>query len=186
MDSQNNLTDSELMESIREYQVIYDRGCVDFKNKKMKRISEVLKADVPSIMKRYENVRTAFGRYLKSLKPASGSGRDLIVINKKWEHIRWLMPYIKHRGATISNINNKIPLDDNEEVKEIPTAIDENRPSFNSGENNIKCRYIINFFDVHSLQHPSSKVVYRFKDLSQCESHSLYVYISTRKMSKFY
>ena len=103
-----NISDESLMENIREYKAIYDRYCKAFKDRNLKRNAWVeleKKLEVPrdTLEKRYNSIRTAFGRYLKANKPASGSGRDSITIAAEYEHLRWLITYIKQRTATSSN-----------------------------------------------------------------------------------
>lgn len=53
---------------------------------------------------RYDSIRTSFGRYLRNLCPASGSGREAITLDPKYENLRWLMPYIKQRTGTTTNL----------------------------------------------------------------------------------
>ena len=52
---------------------------------------------------RYETARSAFSRYRKNNKAISGSGRDNIVIEARWEHLRWPVPFIKYRESATSN-----------------------------------------------------------------------------------
>ena len=94
---------------MRQYRCLYDKGCPEFKDKNKKEnawtaIANELHITVKKAEDRYKNVRTVFGRYLKGLKPPSGSGRDSIVIKPEFEHLRWLITHIDHRKTT-TNIN---------------------------------------------------------------------------------
>lgn len=110
MSTSLSLNDNEFMETVRTYRVLFDKGCTDFKNQVMKsnawkQVSEKAGMDPQLARKRYDNIRSSFGRYIRTLKPPSGSGRDAIVLDQKFEYLRWLMPYIKHREQASSNIN---------------------------------------------------------------------------------
>ena len=110
---------TELMETIRQYRCLYDRGCSDFKNKAMKNnawkeIAEKLGMQPVDAEKKYNNTRTTFGRYIKSLTAPSGSGRDSIPpIKPEYEHLRWLITHIKPRTNTTNNFGVHCRLDDN-------------------------------------------------------------------------
>ena len=55
--------------------------------------------------KKFENVRTGYGRYLKKVKAIpSGSGRDAVPTPKDFAGLEWLQKYINHR-PTVSNMN---------------------------------------------------------------------------------
>ena len=104
------MTDEEFMEIVHEYRAVWDRGCRDFKEKDKKKnaweeIGTRSGLGAVTAEKKYSLIRSTFGRYLASVKPASGAGRDSVNIETKWEHLRWLMPFIKHRPGASSNIN---------------------------------------------------------------------------------
>lgn len=50
--------------------------------------------------RRYNSIRTNFGRYRKSIEAATGSGRDSVVLRDEFEHLRWLIPHIRQRKTT--------------------------------------------------------------------------------------
>ena len=101
------MDDRVLMDTVREYRCLYDKGVKDFKDKRVKanawkEIATKLEVEVKDIMDRYSSIRTVFGRYLKKLKPPSGSGRDSVEIKPEFEYLKWLICHIEH-GKTISN-----------------------------------------------------------------------------------
>lgn len=111
----SNGDDVAFMEIIKEFPCIYNRSSAQFKDKNLK--SNAWKeiallhegegasaACVDSCKQRYESIRTTFSRYLKKRKPPSGSGSDMVVLEPKYEHLRWLTSFIKSR-STSSNIN---------------------------------------------------------------------------------
>ena len=97
----------QLMEVVREYRVLYDKAAKGFRdiNKKdnaWKDVGERLEMAPEEAKRRYTTERTKFVRYLSSLKPASGSGRDAVVLEADKEHLRWLITHIEHRRTTTS------------------------------------------------------------------------------------
>ena len=92
-----------LMETIRNYRAIYDKGCHEYKDQRVKKnawqaVANTLKIDVASAQQRYNNIRTNFSKYIKSLKGKSGSGRDdLVNIRPNYKYLRWLCSHTKHR-----------------------------------------------------------------------------------------
>ena len=69
------------------------------------KISEKLDMSAADAEKKYENVRTGYGRYLKKAKTIpSGSGGDVIPTPKDFAGLEWLQKYISHR-PTVSNMN---------------------------------------------------------------------------------
>lgn len=102
--------DTTFMEAVRTYRTLWDRACTDFKDKHKKtnawkEVATQCGLDISVAEKRYSTIRSSFGRYLASIRPPSGSGRESIELDSKWEHLRWLMPFIKHRPGTTSNLN---------------------------------------------------------------------------------
>ena len=67
---------------------------VIFRNKKSNAWVEIARlaggVDVKAAPTRYETVRSALSRYLKTNKPPSGSGRHNVILDSRWEHLRWL------------------------------------------------------------------------------------------------
>lgn len=76
-------------------------------------------------IRKYETIRTSFSKYLKTVKPASGSGRDTIVLKPEFEHLRWMTPYIRSR-TTKSNLSaSETNEDEVEELSSQPTDTQE-------------------------------------------------------------
>ena len=106
--SQNG-DDCSFMEIIKEFPSICNRSSAQFKDKNIKSnawkeiASLHTDMDVNTCKQRYESIRTTFSRYLKRCKPPSGSGSDSVILEAKYEHLRWLCPFIKSR-STCSNI----------------------------------------------------------------------------------
>ena len=104
-DSNNKFDDVEFMEIIREFPTIYNRSLKDFKdrNKKSscwKAIAEMVGQPVDQVKRRYESIRTQFGKYLKSRKGKSGSGSGDVPIDPKYEHLWWLKNFIVSRASS--------------------------------------------------------------------------------------
>lgn len=100
--SEVGLNNSELMDTIRCYPAIYDKGSVDFrdKNKKAnawKAVSEKCSCEVASAQTRYRTIRTKLGKYLAKLKLPSGSGHQGGVLKPEFESLRWLVSHIKSK-----------------------------------------------------------------------------------------
>ena len=104
-----NGDDMALIEIIKEFPSIYNRSSAQFRDKNIKTNAwkEIAslhdESDVNTCKQRYENIRTTFSRYLKKCKLPSGSGSDVVVLEPKYEHLRWLCSFIKSR-STSSNI----------------------------------------------------------------------------------
>ena len=68
-------------------------------------VATELGIDVSEAQSRYNTIRTCFSRYLKSIREIrSGSGREHVQLKVEYEHLRWLIAYIKHRSTT-SNLS---------------------------------------------------------------------------------
>ena len=92
-DSNHEFDDVQFMEIIREFPTIYNQSLKDFKdrNKKSncwKAIAEKVGHSVDQVKRRYESIRTQFGKYLKSRKGKSGSGSGDVPIDPKYDHLR--------------------------------------------------------------------------------------------------
>ena len=100
--------DSEaFMNYVRNYKVIYDRNSKDFKiplkkNNAWKEVSLTLGIEADEAKRKYNTIRTRFSKYIRKLKSIrSGSGRDAVPeIKGEFEHLRWLVTYIKHRQGS--------------------------------------------------------------------------------------
>eukprot|EP00794_Sanderia_malayensis_P004349 gene4349-4928_t len=116
--------DVAFMDMVKEFPCIYNRGSPQFQDKNLKmnawkRIAKfiskasssggdsddgeteaALESQINASKQRYENIRTLFSRYLKKMKPPSGSGSDQVVIDQRYEHLRWLMTFIRSRSTS--------------------------------------------------------------------------------------
>ena len=100
-------SNQELMTAIRKYEGIYNKSCLDYKSPFYKRkawlaIANELHSDVTTVHTRYNNIRTSFSRYLKSIRYFRGgldSSSSGIAIKPKYEFLRWLIVHIKHRKS---------------------------------------------------------------------------------------
>ena len=66
-----------------------------------------LQSNITASKQRYENIRTLFSRYLKRIKPPSGSDSDQVVLDQRYEHLRWLITFIRTRSTTGNNTSLK-------------------------------------------------------------------------------
>ncbi len=105
-----SVSDVQFMEEIRKYEAIYDKSCKGFQDKRVKancwkRIAESLGMNMSEAERRYKTIRTAFSRYLSKISGKSGSGTSEVAsIDPKYEHMRWLMLFIKSRQS-FSNLS---------------------------------------------------------------------------------
>ena len=69
------------------------------------KIGEKFDMSAADAEKKFENVRTGYGGYLKKVKAIpSGFGRDVVPTPKDFAGLEWLQKYISHR-PTVSNMN---------------------------------------------------------------------------------
>ena len=92
--------DMAFMAIIKEFLVIYNRACADVKDRNIKnnawrKISELLDLQESKCKQRYESIRTTFSRYVRKALGKSGTGRDDIQLDPKYEHLRLLATFIK-------------------------------------------------------------------------------------------
>ena len=66
-------------------------------------IKELLDVEEGKCIKRYESIRTTFSRYVRKALGKSGTAREEIHLDPKYEHLRWLATFIKTR-ATSGNV----------------------------------------------------------------------------------
>ena len=102
------VSQEDFMSEVREYRCLYDKNCRDFKDKRTKANAWKAVADKFSISPseaegRYKNIRTVFTRYVRNVKPPSGSGRDAVVLRPDYEHLRWLIVHIKLRDSVTND-----------------------------------------------------------------------------------
>ena len=109
-----NGDDTAFMEIIKEFPCLYNRRSAQYKDKNIKinlwkkiaalhTIEAVHETDVLSTCKqRYENIRTSF---FSLFKTRSGWVSDDVVLDPKYEHLRWLVTFIKTRSSS-SNVDS--------------------------------------------------------------------------------
>ena len=102
--SLNGIDNQRLMGLIRQHKILYecsnshDQRAKDAKDEAWRQIAISFGGDIPvwELTRRYKNVRTAFGRFLRrSIKRQDGSIRTLE--KSTWGFLAWLKPYIKHK-----------------------------------------------------------------------------------------
>ena len=76
---------ADFLDMTQDYPSIYNRSSKDFKGKFKKEncwkaVAERVIEPVDVIKKRYENIRTQFGKYLKKRKGTSGAGATIIIL----------------------------------------------------------------------------------------------------------
>ena len=92
-----------ILDTIRNYRATYDKSCRDYKDLLAKQnawqaVTSKLGVVVASARQKYNNIRTKFSKYIKSLHEKSGCGRDDVRIRPDLKYIRWLINHIKHRS----------------------------------------------------------------------------------------
>ena len=98
------------MEEVQKHDCLYNKYRKSYKDKYIKincwaKIGEKFDMSAADAEKKFENVRTGYGRYLKKVKAIpSGSGRDAVPTPKDFAGLEWLQKYISHR-RTVSNTN---------------------------------------------------------------------------------
>ena len=95
------------IEEVQKYDCVYNKYSRDFKNKFKKyncwvQIATKFDISPEEAEKKFRNVRTAYGRFLKKRKGIpSGSGRDAVPeIPKEFANLEWLSTLISHRKTT--------------------------------------------------------------------------------------
>ena len=85
----------QFMEEIRKYDSLFNRFSKEFKDKLKKinawsKVGEVFSISPAAAEKKFRNVRTTLGHYLKRRKSVqSGSGQDAIPIPRKFVNLEW-------------------------------------------------------------------------------------------------
>lgn len=120
--TEENLT---FIEEVQKYDCIYNKYSRDFKNKFKKyncwvRIATKFDITPEVAEKRFRNIRTAYGRFLKKKKSVpSGSGRDAVPsIPKEFANLEWLSTLICHRKTTSNFKPSNGMADDDAETDE--------------------------------------------------------------------
>ena len=93
------------MDVIKEFPVIYNRASADFKDRTKKnnawrKISQLLDSEESKCKQRYERIRTTFSRYIRKALGKSSASRDDIPLDPKYEHLKWLVTFIKTRPTS--------------------------------------------------------------------------------------
>ena len=110
-ETNNEFNSSLFMEEVQLYECLYNKHCRDYKNKFIrlncwKKIAEKFNIDAAEAEKKYKNIRTAYGRYLRKKKSIpSGSGRDVAPIPSEFANLDWLVTHINQRANTMTNIS---------------------------------------------------------------------------------
>ena len=101
---------SLFMEEVQKYPAIYNKFCKDYKNKFIivniwKAIGEKFGLDAAEAEKKYNNVQTAFGWYLKKKKDVpSGFGRDAVPCPAEFSNFDWLANHINQWPSIVTNM----------------------------------------------------------------------------------
>jgi len=103
------------MEEVQKFPAIYKKFCKDYKKKfirmnNWKTIGEKFGLDAAEAEKKYihENVRTAYGRYLREKTSVpSGSGRDAVPPPAEFSNLDWLVNHINQRPSTVTNMQSR-------------------------------------------------------------------------------
>ena len=120
MPATSELNSSLFMEEVQKYECLYNKFSKDYKNKFTRlncwrKIGEKFDVDAAEAEKKYKNIRTAYGRYLKKKKSVpSGSGRDAVP-PQEFTNLDWLANHINHKASTVTNMPRRESEDDDEE-----------------------------------------------------------------------
>ena len=133
---------ADFMDVIQEYPSIYNRSSQDFKDKLKKgncwkAVANRVCEPVDVVKKRYENIRTQFGKYLKKRKGTSGAGTtDIIPIDPKFERLIWLRNFIVSRPNSGNFRRKQTITKSNVELTDSDEDEDNCTSSNNEGEEN--------------------------------------------------
>ena len=106
------------MEEVQKYPAIYNKFCKDYKNKFVRMniweaIGDKFALDAAEAEKKYKNLRTAYGRYLRKKRSVpSGSGRDAVPSPAEFSNLDWLANHINQRPSTVTNMQNRVESED--------------------------------------------------------------------------
>lgn len=146
--SLNNNDSQRLMNLIRQHKILYEcsnsheQRVKESKDEAWRQISIDFGGDIPTweLARRYKNIRTAFGRFLRrSIKRQDGSIRYLE--KSSWGFLAWLKPYIKHKfdydeESYSSIVDNKVSFQQQQQQQTPSFAV------FHSRSPNDQNRYI--------------------------------------------
>lgn len=114
---------ADFTEEVQKYDCLYNKFSKDYKNKYTKmncwaKIAEKFDMSAEEAEKKFKNIRTAYGRYLKKVKSIpSGSGRDAVPLPKEFVNLDWLAGFISSRPC-ISNLRSNDADEDHAEVED--------------------------------------------------------------------
>lgn len=103
----------QLMEEITKYDCLFNRFSKEFKDKFKKinassswPVGEVFSISPAAAEKKFRNVRTAYGRYLKRRKSVpSGSNGDPVPIPREFISLEWLSEHIELNGKSRTRLS---------------------------------------------------------------------------------
>ena len=102
---------ADFMEEVQKYDCLYNKFSKNYKNKYTKmncwrKIADKFDMSPEEAEKKFKNIRTAYGRYLKKVKAIpSGSGRDAVPVPKEFLNLDWLAGFISTRPC-VSNLKS--------------------------------------------------------------------------------
>ena len=102
-------TSASFMEEVQRYECIYDKFSKDYKNRQARencwaRVGASFGLTAAEAEKKYKNIRTAYGRFLRKRKAIpSGSGRDVVPVPGEFSNLGWLNRFISQR-ASVTNL----------------------------------------------------------------------------------
>ena len=100
-----------------------------------KAIGEKFRLDAVEAEKKYKNVRTAYGRYLRKKKHVpSASGHDAVPSPSEFSNLDWLSNHINQRPSTVSNVRSRDESEDDADHGEEAESINSVQDSLECGE----------------------------------------------------
>ena len=105
------LNTSLFMEEVQKYPAIYNKFSTDYKNKFIrmniwKAIGKKFGLDMAEAEKKYKNVRSTYGRYLRK-KKSFPSGSDAVPSPAEFSNLDWLSNHINQRPSTVTNVQSR-------------------------------------------------------------------------------
>lgn len=104
--------DKEMMELIKKHPCLYNKATAEktdipAKREIWKSIADELDVTIEFLRMKYRNYRTRLGKHLNALRQKN----EEIVLGEEFQHMEWLVPYIKHRdlpptSIEISNVHS--------------------------------------------------------------------------------
>ena len=112
--SEQENAQQDFIEEVQKYYCLYNKFSKEYKDKFVKincwsKIGEKFSMSPEDAEKKFKNMRTAYGRYLRKLKKVpSGSGREAVP-PREFTNLDWLQPHISSR-PTSSNFSVTSPV----------------------------------------------------------------------------